>query len=151
MLFRSISEVEPFDDPVQAAIKLIDKVSKMKDKPFTSDAGEVVGQWQPAQMSTEWGTIEWNLPVSVLKDRRGVRFEYVRGAHRLDIQAVMLVLDGKEVSKDKHDGYSGTSHVKNYYKFTIPDDITGNNECILRAFVRSNGGTDSYGKVLIIK
>ncbi len=146
-----ISEVEPFDDPAHAAIKLIEKVSTMKDKLFQLDAGEVVGQWHPAQISTEWHTIEWNLPVSVLKDMRGVRFEYVRGAHRLDIKAVTLVLDGKEAVKDEHDGYTGTSHMKNYYKLKVPDDMTGNNECILRALVRSDGGTDSYGKVVIIK
>ena len=92
----------------------------------------------------------YNIPAEKLPVLRGILFEYVRGARKLDISEVTLVADGKEVCKVVQNGTTGDVNRDNFFYFQIPEGATGNNECYIRARVQSDGDADSYGEVRII-
>ncbi|SMO51919.1 alpha-N-acetylglucosaminidase [Saccharicrinis carchari] len=144
-----VSKIQPYDDPLAAAGQLVQKALD-EELPNLSVVGEnVVGQWSPANVSEEWKTIEWVISSDQLKKIRAVRFVYAQGNHRLDIREVSIVADGKIVATDKHDGFAGKPSRKNRYHLNIPAEATGNNGCSIKAVIKSNGGTDSYGSVEI--
>ena len=145
-----ISKIETFEDPVAAAIKLIAKAKSTK-LPDLDFKGEAVGGWNPAQVGTEWKTVKWNLPATELATLKGIRFNYTRGKHRLEIRKVSIIADGNVAAIDTHLGIAGTPSKKSFYKLKVPTGTKGNNECYIQAEVRSDGGSDSYGQVELIK
>lgn len=145
-----VSEITPCEKPVRAALNAIHLVDDLEIGKRTVLDGQVIGQWEPSKLSTDWQILEWKLPASNLKEMYGIAFEYHRGKHRLDIKAVSLVLDGKEVVSDKHKGTVGNKSRKNYYNLEVTQNLQANNECIIRATVKSRGGTDSHGQVVIL-
>lgn len=145
-----LSEVKPYENLTDACLQLIERGKKITPALLNTDKGEEIGSWAPADLATEWKELTWNVPVSKLAALQGVRFQYVRGDNKLMIQEVSLQMDGKEVCRTKHDGETGVTSSNHFYKLTIPVDATGNNSCILRTTVKSDGKHDSYGKVVLI-
>lgn len=111
---------------------------------------EAVGQWSQGQITTEWSPVEWNFPAANLPGINGVQFNFAGGNHRLEIQSVEIVADGKVAAVDKHFGFAGIPNSRNTYKLTVPAGTTGNNGCCIRAIVRGGGGTDSKGTVGLV-
>ena len=147
-----ISRIQPYPDPIAAAKQCVAKAcTETLPEIKKLHTGESIGGWWPAQMSTEWKIIEWKISSEQLKKMKGVVFEYTKGAHRLDIQSVTLVADGKEISTDAHYGFAGTPNNANVYNLNIPANVQANNDCIIRASVRSDGGTDSTGSVFLLQ
>jgi len=142
-----VSPCAPFSDPVAAANELI-ATAKSWPAPPPEKTGEFVGDWTPAEMATEWKTLEWRVTPEVLRRLQRVIFQYAKGAHRLDVQWVALVADGKELARDDHYGYAGKPSNENVYRLHLPAGAGANNDCLIRARVRSDGGTDSHGQVL---
>lgn len=145
-----ISEIEPFTNPVDAAVRIIKEAGETKI-PTLQVEGTSIGGWTPAQVSTDWKTIEWKLPADQLHKLKGIRFVYTRGAHRLEMRNVTIIADGVEVARDDHFGFTGTPSHKNFYRMEVKAGATGNNECLIRAEVKGGGGNDSYGRVELIK
>ena len=145
-----LSECAPFENPVRAALNAIEMVSTIEIGRRASFDSEVIGRWRPSRISTEWQNLEWKLPAAKLRSLKGVVFESYRGTHRLDIRSVSLILDGKEIAEERHLGSAARTGKKNYYKLEIPEEVKANNECIIRARVRAVGGTDSYGRIMLI-
>jgi alpha-N-acetylglucosaminidase len=119
-------------------------------KTIPTGEAEEFGQWSPAQITTEWKTVEWTIPADKLKDLKRVLFTYVSGNHRLEIQEVAIIADGKKVAEDRHFGYAGKPDSRNSYQLKIPHGTKANNSCVIRATVRGGGGTDSKGSVGLI-
>ena len=148
---HGVSKVEPYKDPVEAAVKLIAKA-----KPISADAlkpkdnSKQVASWSPAEVGTDWKEVSWAVTAQELQEAQGVRFRFVRGSHRLDISEVKIEMDGQIVAEVKHDGIAGTPSSNNVYRFTVPADATGNNSCHIIARVRSNGGNNSFGSVELL-
>jgi alpha-N-acetylglucosaminidase len=142
------SQIEPFNDPLNSATKLVDAACAIKipDAP----APDSIGNWTPDQMSTEWKTIDWPITADELKRMGGVQFMYTAGHHRLDINWVAVIADGKEIIRDTHYGYAGLPDSNNTYKLEIPPGTQANNGCVIRASIRSDGGTDSKGRILLV-
>lgn len=145
-----VTPVKPYASPATTAQQLVERAYAGKIPTFTIDKANVIGHWTPAQMKTEWTTIQWELPVSQLKNLQGIRFLYTRGSHRLDIRSVTIVADGQKIAQDKHEGTTGIQHKNNLYTFKLPKHIQANNSCLIKAEVRSEGGTDSYGQLLLV-
>jgi alpha-N-acetylglucosaminidase len=118
--------------------------------PLTSGNNEVIGQWTPGDTPADWKTVEWNLSADRLPKLKGVLFSYASGNHRLEIQSVALVADGKVVAEDKHFGYAGVPDSLNFYKLAVPAGTTANNGCQIRAVVKGGAGTNSKGSVNLI-
>ena len=70
------------------------------------------------------------------------------GAHRLDVQSAALLINGEQVSIDVHDGVTGTRSSNNVYRLELKARPV-NAVVTLRASVRSDGGSDSNGEILI--
>lgn len=146
-----VSKAEPYADPVAEAARLVRQACDEKLPVLRGDAsGEPVGDWSPAQMAADWKVVEWPLSAGQMKEFRGVRFEYTGGRHRLDIQSVVLVADGKVVATETHDGFAGTPSERNSYRLAFPAGVSANNGCCIRAVVRGNGGNDSNGRVIML-
>ncbi len=111
--------------------------------------GQKIGTWVPTQMSTSYTTIDWDFTQDVTTaGKYHFTFKYTSGTHRLDIQWAALLEDGVEIDRDTHNGSTGTSSSNNSYALTLPK-VTSGATYVLRASVRSDGGTDSNGDVML--
>lgn len=145
-----VSEIEPFSDPLAAARELVQKALNEEIPELSASGENVLGAWSPANVTEQWKVLEWSINPDQLKTIKGVAFIYTKGNHRLDIQQVEVVADGKVVAKDYHGGYAGNPSSRNRYFLKIPIGTQGNNGCSIRATVRTNGGTDSRGRVELL-
>ena len=145
-----VSRIKPIKDIAGACVELIRKGKRITPDILSQSAGEEVGGWSAADLYAGWRELSWNIPVNKLSSLHGVKFEYVRGKDKLIIGEVMLDMDGTTVCRVSHNGEAGIKSKNNFYKLTLPPGATGNNSCMLRARVKSNGTHDSYGKILLI-
>ncbi len=145
-----ISEIEPFNDPLEAAKILFKKAVEEQIPLLKNDKGIYIGEWSSAIINEEWKSVEWSLTSEQLKRLKGITFLYLKGENRLDIKSVSLIADGKVVSRDNHIGFAGKPSHKRNYLFQIPKKVLGNNGCSIRAIVKSNGGIDSRGVLKLI-
>ena len=145
-----LSSISPLKDISGACVQLIERGKKITPDLLSSGKGDEIGIWSPGDISTEWKELTWTVPVNKLASLTGVEFQYVRGKNKLMINEVVLELDGTAVCRTSHPGETGLENKGNFYKLTIPSGATGNNSCILRAKVKSDGQHDSYGKVILL-
>ena len=80
-----------------------------------------------------------------------VRFVYTGGSHRLDIARAALLVNGAEVAADEHEGTTGVRNEGNTYTLMVKNPVPAGAKVALRARIRSAGGTDSNGKILLRK
>jgi hypothetical protein len=110
-----------------------------------------VARWAPDQMSEEYIRLSWDISKHIQgPGRYRVRFRYTRGSHRIGIEEAALLKDGVLLSIDTHRGEAGTRHLENDYSLSI-DTLDPKGRYILRAKLRSEGGTDSYGEIYLLK
>jgi hexosaminidase len=109
-----------------------------------------LGTWAPEAMSETWKDVEWNITAEVKQPGPlDVALVYQHGQHALQIQSVALLEDGQEIGRDEHLGLTGAVHEKNTYRLRVAAAKAGATYT-LRARIRTNGGTDSYGDVLVV-
>lgn len=109
------------------------------------------GSWSPNQMSTEYKILSWDITESIRESGNyQVKFQYSKGAHRLNIEWAEIVVNGNAMGRDEHFGRTGGESVANTYKFEL-NDLKPNSKVSLRASVSSGGGTDSSGNIYIRK
>ena len=116
---------------------------------WTEPEMQKVASWKPS-MCKETNQ-EWTFDLTGKIKESGkldFAFQYTRGGHRLDIEKVELLENGKAISVDEHEGFSGGSNRRNIYSLTV-DTIKPSAKYELKARVHSDGGTDSYGDVLL--
>lgn len=142
-----VSPVKTYTNPVAAGRALL---AKAKPVTLIREYGEIAGSWSPSEISSDWKEISWTIPAHKLVSLKGVIFQYIRGANKLDIEEVTLLADGKEVCKTKQAGTTGIVNRNNYFKLNIPSGTTANNSCFIRAKVRSDGQADSFGNIRLI-
>jgi alpha-N-acetylglucosaminidase len=140
------SHFEPCTDPLADATAWLR--TAMGESLPTPNLPGAIAQWNPGTITTDWAIIEWNIPADRLSKLTGIRFDFARGNHRLEIQSVALVADGKVVSEDRHEGYAGAPSSSNIYQIKAPLGYTANNGCLIRAVIKGGGGTDSNGNVM---
>jgi hexosaminidase len=108
----------------------------------------VVGGWKSGETGPEWKTLEWDLGAAV--PRTGpvrIAFQHTTGAHRLDIEWAELAVGTCPPVRDTHKGVTGARSQDNVYGFTLPPN--GSGRAVLRARVRSDGGSDAVGEILL--
>ncbi len=160
----------PVGDPIELAQKMLKKytplaneiysaerkerVAKMRQKIATEKAkkhGKKVASWNPKQMSTKWKTLTFD--ISKHLDDAGnyeVNFRWTKGGSRLDIRSVSLLRNGVEISKDIHKGTTGHAHKNNSYSVELKD-FAFNTKYEVKAEIRSDGSTNSYGEIRLRK
>ena len=113
----------------------------------TEVTGVKVGTWVPAQIKTEAAPFEWDVTSKVTAAGKvSVTFDYTAGADGIDIAWAALLENGREISRDKHVGFTGSMPRKPVYKLTVPAPKPGAHYT-LRAQIAGAGGTDSSGNV----
>jgi len=113
-------------------------------------AAVTAGVWHPAQIKTEPTPLDWDVTAKVTAAGKvNVTFDYTDGACGIDIAWAALLEDGKEISRDRHAGFTGSSPRKPVYKLDVPAPKPGAHYT-LRAQIAGSGGTDSQGNVLWI-
>lgn len=108
-----------------------------------------VATWTPAQVSTEWQELDWDLtPHVTTSGNYRVTFTYTAGAHRLDIAWAQFLVDGQPGPRDEHLGSAGFEPRDNTYRL---DGLLlrPGQRLTLRAKVRADGGDDSHGDITL--
>lgn len=105
--------------------------------------------WSPEQMSEEWQEREWDLTAAIkASGAYRVRFEFSHGAHRMDIRWAELWVGGIRAGRVEQLGTTGGRNEGNAYDFPSVT-LSPGAKVTLRASVRSDGGTDSHGQILV--
>ncbi len=106
-----------------------------------------IASWIPAQVSTNYNTLSWNLTSSVTAAGEiDLSFCWQSGANGLDIAWVALLENGVEIDRDTHAGFTGVTPVKPTYILRLPARRNGSIYTI-QASVAGRGGSDSTGTV----
>lgn len=147
---KGLSPVEKPTDQLSACLNLIALAKPVGWKPQGVTEEHTAGNWTPNMLRNEWTDVEWTLPVNALKGLRGICFKWVRGGQKLEINKIVLEVDGVEVARDEHFGETGLKNINNIYRLNLPQDLGGNNGVTLRATVRSTADCESYGQVILI-
>ena len=117
--------------------------------PTTGPSGQVIGGWNPKQMSETFSPLNWDASKAITKvGKYRVIMQYTDGARRLDIQWVALLADGVEIARDTHDAMTGAMDRDNQYEVSLSEFKPGVKYTLV-AQVRSDGGTDSNGTVTV--
>jgi hexosaminidase len=104
-----------------------------------------IGTWAPAQMSTNYFTLAWNITWNVTQAGEiDVSFCWKSGANGLDIAWAALLENGVEIDRDTHVGFTGAGPMKPAYILRLRALRPGA-VYTLAASVASRGGTDSTG------
>lgn len=109
----------------------------------------VLGTWKSGETKETYTPREWDISGKISGPGAvKIRFQYTRGAHRLDIEGAEIVADGVVIARDAHTGITGATDKNNVFSFTIPA-LPANAKILLRANIRSDAGTDSNGEILL--
>lgn len=143
----------PWPDPLaRAAALLATARSWDNDEVLRRARGTVAGAWKAGEMTESYADREWDVATQVPQaGRYTVRFHYTAGAHRLDIARVALWINGVEAAVDEHEGTTGIKHERNSYALELTSAPPAGAKVVLRARIKSAGGTDSNGELLIRK
>ncbi len=124
-------------------------LTEYKDKP--EPPKELIGTWQSGKVSEKYAPMTFDVTKYTDKqDNFRIRFQYTSGNHQLAIEKVELVSDGKVIATDAHRGVTGTRNENNEFLLEAKDH-TQSKKYEIRAYVRSEGGTNSNGKVYLIR
>lgn len=110
--------------------------------------GNRIGYWKPNQVTTELKERSWVATRYITgPGTYEIQFGYTEGAHGLAIEQAKLEPGG---TTDKHSGFTGAATRDNVYTVTV-EKYDPAVKYVVKAKVRSDGGTDSNGTVYIRK
>jgi len=141
----------PYSNPVEAAVEFVKFLSQVRKARLASEGSlwnaEPIGVWRSGEQDETYRVRDWDITNAIRSNGRlAISFQYTRGSHRLDIDGVEVLRNGKTIGQDSHFGRTGLEHVANMFLFDIQDHSPGD-EYTLRAKVRSDGGSDSNGAI----
>ncbi len=123
---------------------------------YWKDNAKQVGEWKPAQIAGQTNRLEWDVTREITAPGKyRMSLNYTEGKNGLAIQWAALLEDGKEVVRDAHVGFTGTSsravraHGWNYF-FDLPALKTDARYTVLVS-VAGKDGNDSKGVVFFGK
>lgn len=121
----------------------------VRHHPIDPPAPPKLGSWSPETFGESYRTVDW--PAKSFDRVPGiyeVLLEYAYGDCRLDIQSVQLVVNGRVVAEDVHDGSTGSVNKGNRYRLKVAK-LPPIAHVSLRITARTDGGTDSYGDIRV--
>ncbi|CAN5367204.1 hypothetical protein BH09SUM1_BH09SUM1_19790 [soil metagenome] len=112
-------------------------------------AGVRVGGWVPGQLDMNLQTVSYDA-TEVIKSKGSARalVHYEKGRHAVFVAWAALLMDGHEISRDAHDGWSGFDHSNDSYRLQIPIYEAGHSYQ-LQINIRGDGGGDTQGSVYL--
>lgn len=121
----------------------------VRHHPIDLPAPPKIASWEPGTFGETFTPRDWT--VHHFARRSGnyeVLLEYAYGDCRLDIRSVELVVAGKVIVRDVHDGVTGNVNNGNRYLLNVPALPPGAKP-VLRVTARTDGGADSYGDIRV--
>jgi len=117
---------------------------------YYKPGGYITGNWSPQDLTASYAAKEWNVTRKVYTNGRVYAgFYYTKGKNYMDITQVDLLENGKVISSDVHAGladtFRGTNKTKTFQYNLKVDHYHPESEYTIRALIRGNKGTDSYG------
>ncbi|MCF7731372.1 MAG: Gfo/Idh/MocA family oxidoreductase [Akkermansiaceae bacterium] len=110
-----------------------------------------VAEWTPKDLQTDWVTKAWDVSKGITgPGEYSFEFQYTRGTHRLDFRRVALLSGDAVIANDDQPGHTGVENVHTLYRFTIAKHDPAA-KYSLRAEIKADGGTDSYGDILMCR
>ena len=106
-----------------------------------------LGDWSPESLKKTSFSLKIKSEVSQSGPVK-VALLYKKGKHALEIKSVALYQNGKKISEDRHDGFSGGSLKNILYKLHLKK-YKKSAKYSLKIEFKGSGGTDSYGEVKI--
>lgn len=140
----------PMDNPSELKYRTIRENGRMSKIGSGADRLPVAA-WKPEIVSTSLNPVRFELKDGI--DSAGtwfVDFRFTHGAHMLKIADVKLLQNGKEISRDTHDGKAGGTHSNNVYRLAVPQHNSSDSYTIL-AKIQTDGGNDSNGLLTLNK
>jgi len=119
-------------------------------RPLDGPATAPISTWKSGQMSETFTAHSWPLTVKVGPGDYTVTFSYTDGSCRLDIKWVEFVQGDTVIARDEHPAHTGANSVGNVYTLHVNHALSGQ-KTVLRAMVRTDGGTDSAGEIRLAK
>jgi len=119
--------------------------SDMKRKDFIHY--RKIGEWTPSIVPVDWQEVAFKTKKFI--DKSGtvnVAMIYIKGRHGIDIQWIALCENGREISRDTHDGFSGNKLYNVIYKLNVPE-FKPTATYTLKARIKGSAGTDSTGEI----
>lgn len=120
---------------------------------YFKEGGYIVGNWQPAQISTTFKTLEWDVTASVYANGRAqAGFFFTEGSSFLKVRNVRLLKNGVLVDEDRHealaDKFRGIPFKKNMFFYSLKtDSYDPSAKYTLTAEVAGDKSNDSNGNV----
>lgn len=122
---------------------------------YWQDTAAEIGRWKPAQISGDDHLLEWDATQEITAaGKYRLSLNYMEGKNGLKIKWAALSEDGKEISRDIHPGFTGTSSRSgvrsrdwNYF-FDLPAFKPGA-QYTVQVSVAGEGGTNSAGVVFL--
>jgi hypothetical protein len=110
-----------------------------------------VADWSSKQLAEAKGPLEFDLsPELTSAGIWRATFLFTGGTHAAVISGVELVVNGKTVATDAHQGRAGSQHQDNTWRFVVPAVPQGA-KVVLRAKIEGDGGKDSNGSIVLQK
>jgi alpha-N-acetylglucosaminidase len=146
------TQVTPWPDPLARAVELL-AVGRVWDNEevLCRARGIEIGQWKSGEMTEQYADREWPAPALAATGTHRIRFAYTGGSHRLDIARVALLVNGAEIAADAHEGTTGVRNEGNLYTLEVKEPVPADAKVVLRARIKSAGGTDSNGTIYLRK
>ena len=142
---------KPEGDVMEIAKRLFAKYSAMNPESAAKPIAKIkVASWKPEDLTLRFRPVSWD--VSEYVDKEGicvVTFDYLRGAHALEMRNVRLRRGGVVVAEDLHLGHTGNEDRENTFKFAV-DEVVPAAKYTLEAEWRippTEGKPDSAGDV----
>jgi hypothetical protein len=114
-------------------------------------SGRVIGNWSKDVVTTAGSELSWD--VGNFLNAPGtyhVTFLFTGGQKAVTIEWAALFENGKLICKDTHIGWSGNSKRDIVYRFEV-ENMRQGASYILKARLKGEGGSDSFGDVLMRK
>lgn len=108
-----------------------------------------LGTWTSGKVSETPTPVTFDLSKALqAAGKYQVVFQYTGGLHRMDIDKVELLENGKVIHTDAHSGHTGGKSENNVYNLQVKKH-TPSAKYSLRAIMHSDGGTDSNGTITL--
>jgi hexosaminidase len=127
-------------------------VNYFQERPDENEPSpSAIGNWKSGEPGDAFAPMKWDASKAITgPGKYAVKLQYTQGGCRLDIEWVAVEIDGAEVVRDTHNGTTGGTDRKNDYVLVVPAFKPGSKINVV-ASIRSDGGTDSNGEVLVTK
>ncbi len=112
-----------------------------------------LGEWKTSQLKADnkHVTLDYDITTAIKNLTAGkhdVNLTYTKGKHALSIVSAELLENGKVISKEAHEGITGSSNKNNAYSLTFPTQKPGI-KYTLRITAHGSDGPDSNGRISI--